>query len=138
MKKAPVSCHHDRKTGAPPGKGAFHANYFQAVFRRTRNENEKRLVDTCPSAGYLKSMENYFDIATPAEIEDHYGYMPDAEELARDRLVCERDADGNFSMLAVLYYFRGDEAATQRYLDKIQNPERRLETSMSLYECILP
>lgn len=82
-------------------------------------------------------MENYFDIATPAEIEDHYGYMPDAEELARDHLVCEQDADGNFSMLAVLYYFRGDEAATQRYLDKIQNPDRRLETSMSLYECIL-
>lgn len=82
-------------------------------------------------------MENFFDIATPAEIEAHFGYMPDAGELAADRAACERDADGNFSMLAVLYYFRGDEAATQRYLDKIRNPDRRLETSMSLYECVL-
>ncbi len=82
-------------------------------------------------------MTNFFDVATPAEIEDHYGYPPDAKELARDRRVCDQDADGNFSMLAVLYHFRGDKAATQRYLDKIRNPERRLETSMSLYECIL-
>lgn len=92
-------------------------------------------VDTPRRAGYLKSMENFFDVATPAEIEAHFGYLPDSEELAEDRLVCERDADGNFAKLAVLYYFRGDETLAQRYLDSIQNVERRLETSMLLYEC---
>lgn len=129
-----------RKQGPYPERARAVRTNFRRFLRsrfRTINENENEAVDTCPPTGYLKNMENYFDIATSAEIEDHYGYMPDAEELARDHLVCEQDADGNFSMLAVLYYFRGDEAATQRYLDKIQNPDRRLETSMSLYECIL-
>lgn len=82
-------------------------------------------------------MENFFDIATPAEMEAHFGYMPDAGELAADRVACERDADGNFAKLASLYYDRGDEAAAQQCLEQIHDPDRKLQTSMLLYECRL-
>lgn len=82
-------------------------------------------------------MENYFDIATSAEIEAHFGYMPDAGELAADRSVCERDTDGNFAKLASLYYDRGDEVAARQCLEQIRDPERKLQASMLLYECRL-
>lgn len=81
-------------------------------------------------------MENFFDIATPEEIERHCGYVPDAKDLAERRILCEEDPDGNFSKLAILYHFRGDEAKTHEYLDKIQDRDWRLETSMLMYECI--
>lgn len=81
-------------------------------------------------------MENYYDIATPAELEEHYdGSVPDAKELARQRALCDSDPDYNLSELACLFYGRGDEAAANRCLEHIKNPERRLETSMALYEC---
>ncbi len=92
------------------------------------------ILDTPFLAGYRKSMKNYFDIATPAEIEEAYGYMPDAEELAEERARCEKDPDENCENLAALFFARGDTATADKYLEKIQDPERQLTMSMLLSE----
>lgn len=83
-------------------------------------------------------MENFVDIATSAELEGYFGYPPSKKEIARLRSVCGNDEDFNFSNLAGLFYDRGEQKKSDYYLEQIQDNERKLETSMLLYECRIP
>lgn len=83
-------------------------------------------------------MENFVDIATSAELNGYFGYPPSKKEMERLRSVCGNDADFNFSNLACLFYDRGEQDKSAHYLEQIQDNERKLETSMSLYECRIP
>jgi hypothetical protein len=83
-------------------------------------------------------MENFVDVASSAELEEYFGYPPSKRDVARLRSVCVKDVDFNFSNLACLFYDRGEQKKSDYYLEKIQNAERKLETSMLLYECRLP
>lgn len=80
-------------------------------------------------------MDNFFDIATPAELEGHYGEKPSAEEISADRAYYESDSDLNFLHLFLLFLDRGEKRTAEKYFEKIKDPERRLEATMSAYEC---
>lgn len=80
-------------------------------------------------------MDNYFDIVTPAELEEQYGYMPSAKEIAADRQYCEQDVDYNFQYLFWLFLERGDTKTANFYLDQIKDPQRHLDAVMLAYEC---
>ena len=95
-------------------------------------------LDVSGVPGYLEGMENFVDIATPAELEGYFGYAPSEKEVARLRSVCGNDTDFNFSNLACLFHDRGQREQADHYLEQIQDNERKLETTMSLYECRIP
>ena len=54
-------------------------------------------------------MELYIDIATPEELERHFGYPPSSEEISLERELCLKDPDGNYQDLYLLYLARGDK-----------------------------
>lgn len=81
-------------------------------------------------------MDNYFDIASPAELEEHYGYTPSAKEIAEDRQYCEQDADYNFQHLFWLFLDRGDTETANSYLKQIKDPQRHLDATMLAHECM--
>ena len=80
-------------------------------------------------------MELYLDIATPEELERHFGYPPSSEEISLERELCLKDPDGNYQDLYLLYLARGDKKNAQGYLDKIKDPRRRLSATMLAHEC---
>ena len=83
-------------------------------------------------------MTNFFDVATPQEVIQQFSLDDEplsSEELAAERRALERDGDLNLSCLAFLYADRGDEQAARQCLEQIEDDERRLETSMLLFEC---
>lgn len=100
----------------------------------TRNENDTAL-DAPGVPGYLKGMENFVDLATSAELEEYFGYRPSKKEIESLRSDCRDDVDFNLSNLAGLFYDRGEQKKSDHYLEQIQDKKRKLETSMSLYEC---
>ncbi|MEG2140956.1 MAG: hypothetical protein RRY20_09245 [Bilophila sp.] len=96
------------------------------------------LIDCCPVLGYFRAMTNFFDIATPEEVIEQFSLDDEPlspEALAAERRALEKDSDLNLSCLAFLSANRGDEQAVHQYLEQIKNDERRLETSMLLFEC---
>ncbi len=81
-------------------------------------------------------MELYVDIATPEELEGHFGYSPSPDDISRERKYCLEDPDRNYQELYWLYFARGDKKTAQSYLDKIKDPLCRLDTTMLVSECI--
>ena len=77
-------------------------------------------------------MTNFFDVATPEEVEEFYGYVPTAEEIAAERDALIRDSDANASHLAYLFADRGDYAQTVVYLDQIQDDLTRADAGRTL------
>ncbi|WP_302548809.1 hypothetical protein [uncultured Desulfovibrio sp.] len=75
-------------------------------------------------------MYNFIDAATSQELAAHYGYMPDAAELAAERAHFAADKDHNLVCLYTLALDRGDAAKAAAYLRRIANPQRRLEAEM--------
>ncbi len=93
-------------------------------------------IDTCLPAGYLKSMENYFDIATKQEIAARFPTASKRSEwLASCRESAEMSHDRNCSLLAELWFYRGDNQKADYYLDQIRDEQTQLAMSMLLYEC---
>ena len=80
-------------------------------------------------------MENYYDIATTAELEEHYGYTPTAKELQADREHCAQNPDYNYQHLFWLFLDRGLPETAQKYYDKIQDPDIQLDAAMIAHEC---
>jgi len=80
-------------------------------------------------------MNNYYDVATPAELEEHFGYVPSPEEVSEGRESCARDSDLNNQLLFWLFLDRGDKKTADSFLNKINDPSRRLDASMLAYEC---
>lgn len=85
---------------------------------------------------YFESMNNYIDIATPKELEAHYGYLPEATELESEREHFTRDKDHNLVCLYLLFLERGANAKAKAYFSQIENPERQLEAAMLAGECV--
>ena len=83
----------------------------------------------------LHAMELYVDIATPEELERHFGYPPSPEEISLEREFCLKDPDGNYQDLYLLYLVRGDKKTAQIYLNKIKDPRRRRSALMIAHEC---
>lgn len=81
-------------------------------------------------------MTNFFDIATPEEVQETLGYMPEGAELALERKSFELDADHNCVSLYLLYLERGEAAQAASYYKQIQSPERQLEAAMLAGECM--
>lgn len=81
-------------------------------------------------------MTNFFDIATPEEVQDSLGYIPQGAELALEREQYERDADHNCVSLYLLFLERGEEEKAASYYAQIQSPERQLEAAMLAGECV--
>jgi len=79
-------------------------------------------------------MKTFFDIATPAEIEKHFGYSPSPEEIREHREYYVQDADTNNQLLFWLFLDRGDTKTAEAHLNKIQNPSCRLDATMLAYE----
>lgn len=77
-------------------------------------------------------MINYFDVATPEEVEEFYGYVPTAEEIAEARDALTRDLDANAAHLAYLFADRGDYAQASLYLDQIQDDLTLADTGRML------
>ena len=93
-------------------------------------------VDTPRRAGYLKNMENYFDIATKKEIAARFPTASKRSEwLASCRESAEKYPDENCVLLAGLWYDRGDIQKSNYYLEQIEDEQARLNMSMLLYEC---
>lgn len=83
-------------------------------------------------------MKNFFDVATLEEINSHFsldGSVLDVADLEYERSRLEKDMDLNLSSLAFLFDARGETEKAQTYINQIQDEDRRLETSMLLYEC---
>lgn len=81
-------------------------------------------------------MENYFDIATPEELEEDYGYKPTPEQIHRDKLIYEENPDSNFQSLFWLFLQRGDSNRADIYYNKIQDPQMKLDAYLMAYECM--
>ncbi|WP_446424081.1 hypothetical protein [Mailhella sp.] len=77
-------------------------------------------------------MNNYYDVATPAELEEHFGYVPSPEEVSEGRDTCSRDADHNCELLAYLFADRGDFARAQKFLEQIKNESLMSDTARML------
>lgn len=81
-------------------------------------------------------MTNFFDIATPEEVQDTLGYIPEGEELTLERESFELDADHNCVSLYLLFLERGEAEKAVSYYEQIQSPERQLEAAMLAGECV--
>ena len=133
--KSPCFRHYDRNTGALPGKDALHANKFQAVYRRTINENAPCLLTVFRLRAMGEGMENYFDIATEQEIAARFPVTStNPEWLAHCRASTEKYPDRNCALLAGLWFSRGDRKKADYYLDQIKDERERLDMSITLYE----
>lgn len=79
--------------------------------------------------GLEKDMENFFDIATPKEIENHFDdAVHDAGEMVRLRNLCASNADHNLELLTYLFVARGGFSKAQTYLDQISDETLRADT----------
>lgn len=74
-------------------------------------------------------MENFFDVATPEELESFYGYVPAKEEVAEDRNAYANDRDCNLQHLYWLYMDRGDEKTAKHYFNMIEDWQRKLDAA---------
>ena len=81
-------------------------------------------------------MTNFFDVATPEEVEAHYGYTPEGEELAFARASFDQDKDHNLVSLYLLFLGRGDKGTAAAYYRQIESPERQLEAALLAGECV--
>ena len=79
--------------------------------------------------------ENFIDALTPAEMLEHFGEMPSAEEIRAARDHCAREPDSNFQHLFLLYLDRGETETAQGYFDRIKDPQRKLDAAMLAWEC---
>lgn len=79
--------------------------------------------------------ENFIDALTPAEMLEHFGETPSAEEIRGARELCAREPDYNFQHLFLLYLDRGETGTAQAYLDRIKDPQRKLDAAMLAWEC---
>lgn len=75
-------------------------------------------------------MENFFDVATPEEIQELWGdeeddetYTP--EEIAQLKKMNNDDPDKNCEDLIYLYLLRKDELKALYCLNQIQDPDRK-------------
>ena len=81
-------------------------------------------------------IDNYFDIATPEELKEHYGYVPSKEEVTQDRLLLANDRDHNLQYLYWLYMDRGDEKTAEFYLNQIEDWQRKLDAAALVGDAI--
>lgn len=79
-------------------------------------------------------MENYFDIATPEEIEERYDEKLTSEEIKELRLNLERQPDINYQYLFLLFIDRGENDKANYYLEQIKDPMIKLNATMLAYE----
>lgn len=122
-----------------PGKDALHANKFQAVYRRTINENALCLLTVFRLRAMGEGMEKFFDIATPEEIAKQFPTASKRPEwLEHTRASMDKHPDYNCEYLVYLYWGRGDRKKAEYYLDQIKDERRQLDVSMLLYECREP
>lgn len=77
-------------------------------------------------------MTNFFDIATPEEVNERYEYTPSAQEIAAERSELTQNPDANFSELAFLLADRGDYRQAVAYLNQIQDDLTRADTGRML------
>ncbi len=70
-------------------------------------------------------MVNFFDVATPGEIERQFEERLTPEELAYERAILEKNPDKNCAYLFWLYLNRGKEEKANEYLNLISDPEYR-------------
>lgn len=83
-------------------------------------------------------MDNFFDIATPAELEEYYGYAPEASETAADKAAFASDPDRNLQHLFWLFLGRKNQDRADFYLNQIQDEQRKLDACMLGYDCVDP
>lgn len=87
-------------------------------------------------------METIFDIATPEEILDILGKgWPKSisdDPYAFDRESFKRCPDSNYSTLATLYFSRGDEKRAYEYIEKIADPQYRLDSMLLMQDLASP
>lgn len=76
------------------------------------------------------SMENYFDVATPSEIREHFdGELADKAALANERDKATKYKDYNLELLAYLYASRKKYAEAKKYVELISDGSLRADTA---------
>lgn len=80
-------------------------------------------------------MSNFFDIATPEEVQHHFS-ITTPEMLTRLRESFAHDTDRNYGYLASLYLLRGDATQSQHCLEQIKDAQQKMDFSISLHELV--
>jgi hypothetical protein len=85
-------------------------------------------------------MENFFDIATPEELdlilgEDDPDLPTSMRGYVHEKALAQEDADYHCGLLSTLYANRDDMQRAEDYIAMIKDEERRLCASMMLHEC---
>lgn len=81
-------------------------------------------------------MLNYFDVVTPEELERQYEEKPTPEFIAERRAYYEKEPGINYENLFLIYIDRGQEEIAKQYLNMIKDEDRKLDASVSAYECL--
>lgn len=75
-------------------------------------------------------MENYFDVATPSEIREHFdGELADNAALASERDKAAKYKDYNLELLAYLYASRKKYAEAKKYVELISDGSLQADTA---------